>query len=427
MLAHWMKLYRKKFCILHLTKSALFHPVCKPRPPFSIPSKSIFNVGFNCLTKAFEGRISGFQCRNGSSLQYSSKPSGSSLRAYKKRVNRRIRLASKPVLDEARFNKAKSLLPPRFTADHLHDVIVQEDDPLVCLELFNWASQQPRFRHNVNSYHITIKKLGVAKMYEEMDAVVNQVLAVPHIGSESLYNTMIYYFTEVRKLTRSVVIFKHMKDCKNLECRPSIKTYNLLFAAFLSRRSDTHVNHLYMETMICLFRQLIGDGIEPDIFSLNCMIKGYVMSNHVNDALRIFHQIDVVYNCQPNAASYDCIVHGLCAQGRTRNAKELCKEMRDKGFVLSTKTYNSLVNALSLNGEVEEAVGYLQEMTEKRKMVDFITYRTVLDQLCRQGKRREAKLLLEEFKGKNIVDGPSYKKLLSVLEDDFAYGRGHRR
>nr|WDA42950.1 pentatricopeptide repeat-containing protein [Fagopyrum tataricum] len=387
MLPHWMRLYRKQIRILHLSTSALLHLVSKQRPPSS-------SIGFHPLTTTYEACLNGYERRYGSISNYSSKPTGSSSRAYKKRVNKRLRLASKPVLNEASFEKAKSLLPPRFTADHLHDIIIDEDDPL---------------------------KLGAAKMYEEMDNVVNQVLAVPHIGSEGLYNTIIYYFTAARRLTRSVVIFKHMKDCNNLECRPSIKTYNILFAAFLSRKSNTHVNHMYMETMNCLFRQLISDGIEPDIFSLNCMIKGYVMSNHVNDALRIFHQLSGVYKCQPNAASYDCIVHGLCAQGRTRNARELWKEMQGKGFGLSAKTYNSLVNALSLNGDVEEAVQYLREMALKKKEADFITYRTVVDQLCRQGKVREAKLLLEEFKGK--VDGPSYKKLLSVLQDDFAYGR----
>ncbi|KAB1226207.1 hypothetical protein CJ030_MR1G029180 [Morella rubra] len=77
-----------------------------------------------------------------------------------------------------------SQLPPRFTAEELSNVITLQEDPKVCLELFNWASQQHRFRHDVCSYHITIKKLGAAKMYQEMDDVVNQVLA--DVGSEAL-------------------------------------------------------------------------------------------------------------------------------------------------------------------------------------------------------------------------------------------------
>ena len=340
-------------------------------------------------------------------------------RSYRKRVRKRLLKSLKPTLDQAKFQLALSQIPPRFTPEELCNVITIQSDPLVCLELFHWASQQPRFRHDVSTYHVTIKKLGAAKMYQEMDEIVNQVLAVPLIGSEALYNTIIYYFTEARKLTRAVNIFKHMKSSRNLNCRPSIRTYNILFAALLSRGSNTYINHVYMETTRCLFRQMVNDGVEPDIFSLNAMIKGYVLSLHVNDALRIFHQMGMVYECQPNSFTYDYLIHGLCAQGRTNNAKELFHEMKSKGFIPSSKSYNSLVNALALGGEVEEAVNYLWEMTEKQRSADFITYRTVLDEICRRGRVQEAMRLLHEFQDKDLVDGHAYRKLLYVLEDDY--------
>ncbi|KAJ8751368.1 hypothetical protein K2173_016564 [Erythroxylum novogranatense] len=348
----------------------------------------------------------------------------STSRSYRRRESKRRKTASKPVLDEAKFQQAVSQLTPRFCNDELHNVLVLEEDPLVCWELFNWASQQTRFRHDASTYHITIKKLGLAKMYEEMDIVVNQVLAVPHIGDEALYNTIIYFFTEARKLTRAVNIFKHMRNGGNLECRPSVRTYNILFTAMLSRGNNSYINHVYMETIRCLFKQMVNDGIEPDIFALNSMIKGYVLSLHVNDALRIFHQMGVVYNCLPNSFSYDYLIHGLCAQGRTNNAKELCEEMKRKGFVPSSKSYNSLVNALALNGEVEEAVTRLWEMFEKHKSADSITYKTVLDELCRKGKVKEAMRLLKEWEEKYLVDKPAYTKLLRVLEDDLEAANG---
>ncbi|KAL6997794.1 hypothetical protein U1Q18_007919 [Sarracenia purpurea var. burkii] len=131
---------------------------------------------------------------------------------------------SKPVLDEVKFQQAVSQLPPRFTAEELYNITTLQEDPLVCLELFNLASKQPRFRHNDFMYHIIIKKLGAAKLYGEMDDIVNRVLDVPYIGSESLYNTIIYFFTEDRKLTKAVNVYKHMRNSKNVDYRPSIRT-----------------------------------------------------------------------------------------------------------------------------------------------------------------------------------------------------------
>lgn len=348
-------------------------------------------------------------------------------RSFRRRENKRLESSRKPTLNQAQFQKSVSQLLPRFTPEELCDIITKQEDPLVCLELFNWASQQSRFKHDVNSYHITIKKLGVAKMYEEMDDVVNQVLAISHMGSEALFNSIIYFFTEARKLTRAVNIFKHMKSSRNTDCRPSVRTYNILFTAFLSRGCNTYINHMYMETIRCLFRQMVNDGIEPDIYTLNCMIKGYVLSLHVNDALRVFHQMGVVYNCLPNTFSYDHLIHGLCAQGRTNNAKQLCDEMKTKGFILSSKSYNSLVNALALSGEIEEAVKYLWEMVEKRRSTEFITYKTVLDEFCRQGLVGQAMKLLKEFQEKDIVSGHAYRKLRYVLEDDYGDSVSHTR
>ncbi|TXG73673.1 hypothetical protein EZV62_002252 [Acer yangbiense] len=159
-------------------------------------------------------------------------------------------------------------------------------------------------------------------------------------------------------------------------------------------------------------------GLNLIFFSLNSMIKGYVLSNHVNDALRIFHQMDVVYNCPPNSFSYDYLIHGLCAQGRTDNARELCDEMKQKSFVPSARSYNSLVNALALGGGVEEAMSSLWEMIEKQRLVDLITYRTVLDEMCRRGRVEEAMKLLKELQDKDLVDGHTYRKLQHVFEDD---------
>ncbi|KAK3036843.1 hypothetical protein RJ639_031321 [Escallonia herrerae] len=265
---------------------------------------------------------------------YSTYPNRPPSRSLRRRISKRKRAAAKPVLDEAQFQRSVSQVLPRFTPEELCNVITMQDDPLMCLELFNWASQQPRFRHDVSTYHITIKKLGAAQMYEEMDVIVNQVFAIRFIGSEALYNTMIYFFTEARKLTRAV-------------------------------------------------------------------------------------NMDSVYNCQPNSFSYDYLIHGLCAQGRTNNAREFCKKMKKEGFIPSCKSYNSLVNSFALGGEVEEAVKFLWEMIENRRSVDFITYRTVLEEVCRQWKADDAMNLLKELQENDIVDGFTYRKLLHELEDDY--------
>ncbi|CAH2060416.1 unnamed protein product, partial [Thlaspi arvense] len=364
----------------------------------------------------FGSTLTSYQDRFASLAMYLPYSTTVPTRSLRRRISKRNN--PKPVLDESKFQETISKLPPRFTPEDLSDAITLQEDPLVCLHLFNWASQQPRFKHENCSYHSAIRKLGAAKMYKEMDDVVNQVLAVGHIGNENLYNSIVFYFTRAGKLIRAVNIFRHMTTSKNLECRPTIRTYHILFKALLVQGNNSYTSHMYMETIRSLFRQMVDNGIEPDLFALNCLVKGFVLSLHVNDALRIFHQMSVVYNCEPNSFTYDYLIHGLCAQGRTINARELLDEMKGKGFVPNAKSYNSLVSALALSGEIDDAVKCLWEMIERDRVVDVITYRTFVDESCRKGKYDEAKKLLEMLRGRKFVDRDLYEKLMNVLQKD---------
>ncbi|RWR87884.1 Pentatricopeptide repeat [Cinnamomum micranthum f. kanehirae] len=351
---------------------------------------------------------------------YSSKPRSQFTRSRSKSKAQAQALAAAA---QDLFQQSLSQLPPRFTTQDLYKALSLQRDPNACLLLFNWASQQPRFRHDVSTFLIIIKKLGAAQLLDEFDAIVSQALSLS-VTSETLFNTIIYFYTESRKLSKAVSVYKHMKKCKDPNCRPSVRTYNLLFSAMLSRGTNSYINYMYMETIRCLFKQMVDDGLEPDVFSLNAMIKGYVLSLHVNDALRIFHQMGAVYKCLPNAFSYDYLVHGLCAQGRSMNAQELYGEMKSKGFVPSRKAYNSLVNCLAIGGEVDEAVRILWEMEEMKRVVDSITYQTVVDALGRQGRVEEAVRLLRKLREKDMLDGHLYGKLMHLLQDDFGGSDG---
>lgn len=216
---------------------------------------------------------------------------------------------------------------------------------------------------------------------------------------------------DARKLSKAVSVYKHMRSVNNVECRPSIRTYNLLFAAFLSRRSNSYINHMYMGTMRMLFKQMVDDGVDPDIFALNSMIKGYVLSLHLNDALRVYHQMAVVYDCRPNSFTFDYLIHGLCAQGRTCNARKICDEMKGKGFVPSSKSYNSLVCSFALEGDVDQAVRYLWEMVGNERSGDYITCWTVVDECCKRNRCGDAVSLIKELEEKRLVDRRTYKKL----------------
>ncbi|CAA6672985.1 unnamed protein product [Spirodela intermedia] len=354
-------------------------------------------------------------CSQLQSSGFSAAPRPRSWSPSKRKSESRRAPSLPPTPDPSRLQCCIDQLPPRFTSEDLSGMLELQRDPILCLNIFNWASQQPRFRHDASTYLITIKKLGAARMYQEMDVVIVQALSATCIASEELFNTVIYFYTEARMLSKAVNVFKRMRDsAAAAACRPPL----------LGKGNNSYINYIYMDTIRCLFRQMVDSGIEPDIFTLNSIIKGYVLSLHINDALRVFHQMGVVYRCLPNEHSYNYLVHGLCAQGRTKNAKELYIEMKNKGLIPSEKVYNSLVCALSMAGQMDEAVAILWEMRSRGRLADLITYRTVLEEMCRHGRVGDAVALLREFQEKDLVDGRTFRELMYGIQDSHGIESG---
>jgi pentatricopeptide repeat protein len=56
---------------------------------------------------------------------------------------------------------------------------------------------------------------------------------------------------------------------------------------------------MYMDNVSALFRKMLEEGTTPDTRTLNVLIKGYAQSLHLNDALRVFHQMRPLYGCEP--------------------------------------------------------------------------------------------------------------------------------
>ncbi|WOK95710.1 hypothetical protein Cni_G04417 [Canna indica] len=338
------------------------------------------------------------------------------------RWHRRKRSKPPPV-DQSQLDLAVSRLPPRFSASDLADALAGLPDPRLCPHLLSWALDRHRRRlvSDYSPFLAALKRLGVARLYRDMDSVADLFLALPSLPpAEPHLNTLLYFYAEARMLPKAVHVYTRMQASPDDAARPTAATYNLLFTALLGRDdASSYIHHVHMGTVRLLFRQMVGAGIVPDRLALNAMVKGYAQSLHLNDALRVFHQMEPVYGCEPDEHTYSLLVHGLCAQGRTRNARELFVEMRAKGMRPSRRACNSLVSAMAMAGEVREAEEAMWEAARAGRAPDLITLRTLLEEICRQGTVADAVALLKKIEVEGLVDGRMHRELLRGIEDDF--------
>ncbi|EMS54031.1 hypothetical protein TRIUR3_17595 [Triticum urartu] len=265
------------------------------------------------------------------------------------------------------------------------------------------------------------QRLGAAQLYHEFDRTCALFFSLlPSLPSPGpLLRAALYFYCEFRKLGKAFHVYTLMRASADPAARPAADTYHALFTALLSRGgNDSMVHYMYMDTVSALFRQMLEEGVPPDTRALNVLVRGYAQSLHLNDALRVFHQMAPVYGCQPDGLTYSYLVRGLSAQGRTKNARELFDEMRGKGMMPTEPSCNAFVSALAVAGEAAEAERVMWDMARAGAVVDHITRRAVVEELGRAGKRDDAERVVREMEEMGMLRVAERRELLASIQDD---------
>jgi pentatricopeptide repeat protein len=337
------------------------------------------------------------------------------------RFRRSRRSPNPPPPSPDAVSAAIASLPSRLTPPVLASSLASTSDARLLLPLLDHSLRLPAFRPDPAPFFVAIKRLAAADLYDDFDRACSLVFSLlPSLPSPGpLLRDVLYFYCQFGRLGKAFHVYTLMRASADPAARPSADTYHTLFTALLSRgRGDTMVHYMYMDNVSALFRQMPEEGIPPDTRALNVLVKGYAQSLHLNDALRVFHQMQPLYGREPDAFTYSYLVHGLSAQGRTRNARELFDAMRGKGLLPTEPACNAFVSALAVAGEVDEAKGIMWELIMAGRVVDDITMRAVVEELTRAGKREDAERVVLELEEKDIVSSCEGQALLSSIHDD---------
>uniref|UniRef100_A0A0E0C7N9 Pentacotripeptide-repeat region of PRORP domain-containing protein n=1 Tax=Oryza meridionalis TaxID=40149 RepID=A0A0E0C7N9_9ORYZ len=317
---------------------------------------------------------------------------------------------------------AIATLPSRLTPPLLSYSLSSVSDARLLLPVLTHSLRLPTFRPDPGPFLVAIKRLAAADLYADFDRTCALAFSLlPSLPSPgSFLRTALYFYCQFRKIGKAFHVYTLMRASADPAARPSADTYHALFTALLSRGGgDTMVHYIYMDTVSALFRQMLEEGVPPDTRALNVLVKGYAQSLHLNDALRVFHQMRPVYGCEPDALTYSYLVHGLSAQGRTRNAREVFDEMLAEGLAPTEPACNAFVSALAMEGEAGEAERVMWDMARAGRVVDDVTRRAVVEELWRSGRRDDAERVVREMEERGIVGGAERRALLRSLHDEF--------
>ncbi|CAL9222334.1 unnamed protein product [Arabidopsis halleri] len=315
---------------------------------------------------------------------------------------------------ETQFETWIQNLKPGFTNSDVVTALRAQSDPDLAFDIFRWTAQQRGYKHNHEAYHTMIKQAITGKRNKFVETLIEEVIAGACEMSVPLYNCIIRFCCG-RKFLFNRAFDVYNKMLRSDDSKPDLETYTLLLSSLLKRFNKLNVCYVYLHAVRSLTKQMKSNGVIPDTFVLNMIIKAYAKCLEVDEAIRVYKEM-ALYGSEPNAYTYSYLIKGVCEKGRLGQGLGFYKEMRSKGMVPNGSCYMVLICSLSMERRLNEAVEVVYDMLANSLSPDMLTYNTVLTELCRGGRGDEALEMVEEWKKRDPVMGErNYRTLMDEV------------
>ncbi|GER33601.1 pentatricopeptide repeat-containing protein [Striga asiatica] len=267
------------------------------------------------------------------------------------------------------LKKVKKISPFR-----LSSLLRLEKDPKRALHLFlnpnpNDRSPNPKpFRHSLLSYDLIISKLGRARLFPEMESILDKLKNDTRIAAEEVIfcNAITFYGParsplEARRAFDEIPAFRCRRTIKSFNtllsslaaCRelgmardllaeirdfggPDACTYNILIRTFLARPDLAGARHLLDE--------MLSQGVTPNSVTFGTLINGLCANSELDEAFRLKTQMEEEFKIGPDEPVYVRLIKALCKASQLSRAMDLKEEMLRKGVRVGTAVYSTLIS-----------------------------------------------------------------------------------
>ncbi|KAD0364778.1 hypothetical protein E3N88_44377 [Mikania micrantha] len=254
-------------------------------------------------------------------------------------------------------------------------------------------------------------------VYKFMDYIESGVFL-----DEVVFNIAIDALCKLGKMDEAMLLLKEMKRDERQWIEPDVITFNVL-AGGLSRCG------LFEETLR-LLDNMWAHGLEPTILTHSLVIEGLCKGAKVNEAELFFNGLEhknldhyaAMMNgyCEANdttkafelwfskhglvmkRASCLKLLSCLCAEGETKKAFALFKELEASNYGSCKMMYSELISLYSRVGNMRMARWFFDEMIQKGLTPDAVTYTMMLNGYCRENCLKEASYLFNDMKDRGI-------------------------
>ncbi|OMO82358.1 hypothetical protein COLO4_23049 [Corchorus olitorius] len=286
-------------------------------------------------------------------------------------------------------------------------LISAQSDPLLAKEIFDFASNQPGFRHSYSSFLVLILKLGRSKHFSLVDDLLVRLKSDKYPVTPTLFSYLIKIYAEADLPEKALKTFYKMLE---FNIKPLPKHLNRILELLVSHRN-------FLRPAFDLFKSAHKYGVLPNTKSYNIMMAAFCLNGDLSIAYKLFNKMferDVV----PDVETYRILMQALCRKSQVNKAVDLLEDMLNKGFVPDSLSYTTLLNSLCRKKKLREAYKLLCRMKVKGCNPDIVHYNTVILGFCREGRAMDAIKVLEDMPSNGCLPNlVSYRTLAGGLCD----------
>ncbi|KAL7087508.1 hypothetical protein ACP275_13G071500 [Erythranthe tilingii] len=347
------------------------------------------------------------------------------------------------------MQKLKKVSPFR-----LNSLLRLQKDPKLALHLFlnpESVAQNPNpnpdpdpkvkpFRYSLLSYDLIISKLGRAKMFSQMETIIEKLKNDTRITPEEIiFCNIITFYGRARLPQKALQVFDEIPTHR---CHRTIRSVNTLLNILLRcREFDKMVEVIsgiekYAAPDACTYNIMINAccvmsdlerawyvfdemrmrGVEPNSVTFGTLINGLCVNSELDTAFGLKKRMEMDFKIKPNARIYVALIKGLCKGGHLSKAIKLKDEMLRKKVELDPAVYSTLISASFKAGRKGEASGFLEEMRRNECKPDTVTYNAMIHGFCQENEFDSAFAALSEMEKEGLKpDVISYNVIIGGL------------
>lgn len=321
-----------------------------------------------------------------------------------------------------------------------------QKDPKLALQLFlnpNGNDPNPTskpFRYSILSYDLIICKLGRAKMFNEMEKIIEVLRNDTRVMTkEVIFCNIITFYGRARLHRKALQMFDQIPSFRVQRTIRSVNT--LLNTLLMCRQFDKMMDVIriikkYASPDTCTYNILIngccvlGDidnawnvfdemrkrGVQPNVVTFSTLINGLCANSQLPEAIKLKEKMERYFKIRPNVFIYSALIKSLSKANKVDSAIELKKEMLKKKVELDSAVYATLISALFKAGRKDDGFGLLEEMRKKGCKVDLLTYNVMIYEYCLQKDFDSALNMLKEMEEQGCKpDVISYNVIIGGL------------